>query len=60
MVSLNLCLNRSVMVKTGCIWVSMWVRGNGQDVSSSGYGYEYMGLLNVGVDRGVSIRAGGI
>jgi hypothetical protein len=35
-VFLNLGQNRNVMVKTGCIWVSMGVCWNGQAVSNLG------------------------
>jgi hypothetical protein len=36
MVCLNLGQIRSVMIKTGCIWVNMGAGGNGQAVSRSG------------------------
>jgi hypothetical protein len=55
---LYLCQDIGVRIWVGCIRVRIWVRGYELAVSRSGYGCEYMGLLNLGVDRGVRIRAG--
>jgi hypothetical protein len=57
---LKLCQDIGVKIWVGCIWVRIGVLGYGLAVSRSGYGCEYMGLLFLCVDKGVSIRAGGI